>query len=579
VHVITVYASAAFVFIELLNNLTEPLNLPPILATIVIIVLAVGFPLAVILSWIYDLSGEGIERTKPLEEVPDEKKTRVPNTWKIATYISFLVILALVTFNLVGSKKRLHAGDIQSLVILPFDNYTGDDKLGTMVSGMHSLLIGDMGRIGGLRVLGNTTSNKYKDAKLSAPEIADEHNVDAVLEATVMCLGDTICMQFRLLRTTGKEEQIWVADYKVDKSQIFNLHNRITRQIAEEVMIELTPEEEQLLDRSRTVNRDAYDAYLRSHQYWDDASLESLNKAKEYLNSALEKDPEWAPLYAGLAEVWMGLSQMGFVSPEIAGPELYKNLNKALELDPGNADSHFLTAMIAYLAEWNWEKSEKEFLKAIAYNPNDSYARIYYAHLLDILQRPDEAAVQARLAYELDPLDPTILVTYSWVLRCAQDYESSLTHAEKALEIDPDNFVATVQLGGSAYRCQDYKRVIETEINSLQVYSAGQIDEEVIKEIERIYEEQDFFAAFEEILQQYEALNKEGLYSAGRLASRYIMGNQPEKALSCIERAYEVHDPIMPYIATGGYPYYPLYDNPRFIAILEKMNLPLPKAD
>lgn len=576
VHLITVYASAAFVIIELVNNLTEPLNLPPILATIVIIVLAAGFPLAVIFSWIFDLSGEGIERTKDLEDVPEEQKSKVPNAWKIATIVSFVVILALLTFNIVGSTEKLHAGDIESLVILPFENYTGDDQLENMVSSMHALLIGDMGRVGGLRVLGKTTSSKYKDANLSAPEIAAELNVDAVVEATVMCLGDSVCMQFRLVNTTGEEKQLWIADYKEDKSQMLNLYNQVTRQIAKEVMIELTPAEDQLLAKSRTVDREAFDAFLKSHQFWGDASLESINKAREYLIRAIEKDPEWAPLYAGLAEAWMVLSQMGFVSPQIAGPEIYKNLNRALELDPGNADSHFLAAMLAYLAEWNWEKSEQEFLKAIANNPNDAYMRIYFAHLLDILQRPEEAAFQARMAYELDPLDPTILVTYSWILRCAEEYESSLIHAEKALELDPESFLAIVQIGGSAYRCQEYKKTFESEIFSLQVYAKGQIEEDTFEEIEKIFENQGFDAAYESILRQYEDLYEKGLMSPGRMASRYIMGNHQEKALDCLEKAYEVHDPTMPYIATGGYPYYPLYDNPRFLAILEKMKLPLP---
>jgi serine/threonine-protein kinase len=576
--VITVYASAAFVIIELVNNLSEPLNLPSVLATIVIIVLAVGFPLAVILSWIYDLAGEGIQKTKSIDDLSDDRKSSVPNAWKIATIISFLVILVLLTFNIVGSTKKLHAGDIQSLVILPFENYTGDDQLENMVSSMHALLIGDMGRIADLRVLGKTTSSKYKEGNLTAGEIASELNVDAVVEATVMCLGDSVCMQFRLVNTTGDEEQLWVGDYKEDKTQMLNLYNQVTRQIAEEVMIELTPEEERILAKSRTVDREAFDAFLKSHQYWGDASLASLNQAKEYLISAIEKDPQWAPLYSGLAKVWMGLSQMGFVSPVIAGPEIYKNLNKALELDPENADSHQLAAMIAYLAEWNWEKSEQEFLKAIANNPNDAYSRIYYAHLLDILQRPAEAALQARLAYELDPLDPTILVLYSWILRCAQDYESSLLHAEKALELDPGNFLVNVQIGGSAYRCQDYKKTFESEKSSLQVYSGGQYEEEAFQEIDKVFEKQGFYAAYERILQLYEDLYKKGLISPGRMASRYIMGNQQEEALVCLERAYKVHDPLMPYIATGGYPYYPLYDNNRFIAILDKMKLPPPKT-
>ena len=126
VHVITVYASAAFVIIELINNLSEPLGLPPRLTTIAIVILAVGFPLAVILSWIFDLTGDGIERTKPIDEMREEQEARVPNAWKIATYVSFVVILGLVTFNILQSSRGLRSGDIQSLVILPFDNFTGN---------------------------------------------------------------------------------------------------------------------------------------------------------------------------------------------------------------------------------------------------------------------------------------------------------------------------------------------------------------------------------------------------------------------------------------------------------------------
>ena len=200
VHVITVYASATFVIIELINNLAEPLKLPPNLLTVVVIVLAVGFPLAIILSWLYDITSEGVEKTKPIEEVKGGEKTVVPNAWKIATYISFVVIVGLAVLNIVGGTNQLRAGDIQSLVILPFENFTGDDQLENMVSSMHSLLIGDMCQIGGLRVIGKTSSNVYKGADKSAPEIAKELNVDAVVEASVMCLGDSVCMQFRLVQ-------------------------------------------------------------------------------------------------------------------------------------------------------------------------------------------------------------------------------------------------------------------------------------------------------------------------------------------------------------------------------------------
>ena len=178
IHVITVYASVSWVLIQLINNLAEPLNLPPKLFIIVLIVLVVGFPLAIILSWIYDVTSEGVEKTKPIEELKEGEKTGIPNAWKIATYVSFIVIIGLTVLNIVGGGKQLRAGDIQSLVILPFENYTGDDQLDNMVSSMHSLLCGDMGRISGLRVIGKTSSKIYKDTDMSAKDIARELNVE-----------------------------------------------------------------------------------------------------------------------------------------------------------------------------------------------------------------------------------------------------------------------------------------------------------------------------------------------------------------------------------------------------------------
>jgi serine/threonine-protein kinase len=579
VHVITVYASATFVIIELINNLAEPFNLPPKLLTIVVIVLAVGFPLAIILSWLYDITSEGVEKTKPIEEVKEGEKTVVPNAWKIATYISFVVIVGLAVLNIVGGGKQLRAGDIQSLVVLPFENFTGDDMLDNMVSSMHSLLIGDMGQIGGLRVIGKTSSNVYKGADISAPDIAKELSVDAVVEATVMCLGDSVCMQFRLISTKGKENQIWIADYKEDKSQMLNLYNRITKKIAQEVKVKLTPQEELLLARSRTVDREVYDAYLKGHQYLDDISFESLNKAREYLSTAIEKDPDWAPLYSGLAMVWMSFAQNSFESPSVAYQKAYEYLNKALELDPDHANTHFLIAHTAWLNEWNWAKAEREFLKAIAGNPNDVWTRMWYAHLLGCLQRHDEALTQAQLASDLDPLNPFLQTMFSAVLTNAGDCEAGMVVLEKVLAIEPENFIANVILNLVAFRCGDYDKVLEGEKHILKVYSRGELEEDDFKETERIYDEQGFHAAYEEELRLWEVLANKGYVGPIDMAVIYIMGNKQNKALDLIEKGYEIRDPNMPYIGTKIDQFDSLYFNPRFVAILEKLDLPLPEND
>jgi TolB-like protein len=243
--------------------------------------------------------------------------------------------------NITRRGSVIKPGMIQSLVILPFDNYTGDEKLDYFVSGMHSSLIADVGKIGSLTVISETTSNVYKNAHKSLPQIASELNVDAVVEAQVMCLGDSICLQVRVVSADRKEKQLWVGDYKEERSKILGLYNRITKQIADEVMVKLSPEEERLLSKSRIVDRQVSDAYLNSKSYWGDFSRDSLNKALKFLNNAIEKDLGWAPLYDGLANVWIGIQQNGFESPSVTSQKVYENLNKALELDPDLSDSHY----------------------------------------------------------------------------------------------------------------------------------------------------------------------------------------------------------------------------------------------
>jgi len=572
IYVITVYASAAFVIIELANNVVEPLNLPERIPTIVILILAIGFPIAVLLSWIFDITPKGVEKTKPIGEEEESQIPFLQNRWKIATYISIVVIIGLIIFNVVGGSTKLRAGDIQSLVILPFENYTGNDQLEWFVSGMHASLIQDMGRISGYRIVNRTSSNVYKNVDKRVHEIASELGTDAAIEADVMCLSDSICLQIRVIRAFPEEETIWIANYKEDRRNILNLYNKITKQITDELLIELTPEEEQLLARVKSVEREAYDAYLKSHQYMGDLSEGSLRKVVEYLTSAIDKNPDWAPLYTGMASAWQGLQQAGHEPPGIALPKINEYLNKAIELDPNLAEAHQIRAVMAWVAEWDWYSAETEFIQTLASNPNNSLSRMWYALLLYQLQRPDEAKKQARLAYNLDPKNPLIQSQFALCLLDEGDCKAALKVLDDVLAIDPENTVANNVLEKAAFRCGNYERVYRAAKYHIP------IDKESFEEIDKLYEEKGFIEAYEEILRRLEVeLLTDFIINPVTLANKYHMVGQHEKALDWIEKGFELRDPNMPTIATGYYNMFHLYDSSRFIAILEKMNLPLPE--
>ena len=380
---LAIYAGTAFVILEAATIIFPRWALPEWTIDLVLYLLILGAFITFIIAWIFDITPQGVQKTKPLDKVTETKGPGDTRAWKAATYISIILIVALIIYNIAPTGKSTWTDDIQSLVVLPFDNFTGDDQLEYFVSGMHASLIGDMGKVSGLRVISKTSSNTYKDLDMSVPEIATELAVDAVVETQVMCLGDTICLQVRVVTPFPEEKQLWAAEYREEKSQILVLYNRVTRHIADEVRIKLSPDEERILNESRIVDKEAYDAYLMGLFYWDKLSQESLDKSLEYFKKAIEIDPEWAPPYSGLAQVAVGMAQMGFMAPEIAGPMIFENLNKALELDPDFAASHYTQGVVGVWVEWNWEKGEKEFLRALELNPNDAMSRIYYAHLLD----------------------------------------------------------------------------------------------------------------------------------------------------------------------------------------------------
>ena len=510
------------------------------------------------------------QRTKSLDEEPEPVKVPDSRIWKAATYISLIVIVALIIFNVVQAKHPIKTGDIQSMVVLPFDNFTGDDKLEYFVAGMHASLIGDMGKVGGMRVISKTSSNKYRNANLSIPEIAKELDVDAVVETQVMCLGDTICLQIRLVTPFPEERQLWTADYREEKSQILNLYNSLTRQIAEEVKVELSPDEKRILTASRTVDKQAYDDYLMGLFYWDKLSQESLALALDYFNRAIERDPTWAPAYSGIAQVWTGMAQMGFAAPETAGPIIYENLAKALELDPEYAASHYNQAMIAVWIEWNWEKGEQEFLTALELNPNDAMVRIYYAHLLAILLRNDEAIAQGEMALKLDPLNPLVHALYAVVLSSDGQWEEAMLHVQKAASIDPASFFAHHIMEFVSFENGDGDAFMKA------IRFVLPFQEDQFSSIENTLGQDGLTAAYKEAITYLEVLEQSQFLVPIHMAIRYIRTDQKEKAMEYIFKGVEVHDQNVPYVVTGFLNFKPLYEDSRFLALVAQLNLPAP---
>jgi len=499
--------------------------------------------------------------------------------WKkaaISTVILGVILTATLLIALPLLKQKLSpeaAAMNKSIAVLPFNNLSDDPDQEYFSEGMMDEILDRLFKIGDLKVISRTSSMLYKDSKLSLKEIAGELGVSAILEGSVRRAGNLVRITVQLI-DARTDAHLWSETYDgdlSDLSRIFIIQSEVAQSVARELKAVISPQEIELIEKIPTIDLQVYDEYLKARSYWSDFTKESLFKSVEYLNSAIEKNPDWAPLYAGLAEVWIWIQQAGWEQPSVAGPKILENLNKAMELDPDLAEVHYQSAVIAQLVEWDWEKSEKEFLKSLAINPNNPLARLMYAQLLLILDRRDESLAQRELAISLDPLNPVTKLLYIGTLVLAGECKASISLMEEALTTNPKDFNINGMLEAAAYGCKDYDKVIRALKYSLPF----PFEEDKYKDIVRIYRESGIVPAYVELtkyLEKYAESNYIGFYD---MAFRYIIANQPDKAMDWIEKGFESHDPLMTYmfISRSG----PLFGNPRFIAICEKMNLPLPK--
>ena len=265
---------------------------------------------------------------------------------------------------------------------------------------------------------------------------------------------------------------------------------------------------------------------------------------------------------------------MGFISPGEAMIEINKNLDKAIELDPDYPGSHYTKAIIGVWVEWDWEKGEREFLKALEINPNDVMSRIFYAHLLMILKKYDEALFHSQMAVELDPMNPLVLALSAWVDLNRGEVQSALEKCEKALSIDPEHYFALSQFEYASYKNGDYKNSIET---LLKIRSEP--DKEARQAINDALQDKGYTAAIETMLGHLEEYASKNYICYFEMADYYLRIDNKEMGIESFKKAFEMHDSNMPYITQPFWGIDKFQDDPRIISIVEKMNLPLTKAN
>lgn len=393
---------------------------------------------------------------EPAEEAVEEKVSSPGQGrhWLIPG-VALLAVLLLLGALYVGRLRqgnsgKLPAGRIQTLAVLPLQNLSRDPEQDYLAQGMTEELTTDLAQIVALRVISSTSSMKYKGTKKSLPEIARELKVDAILEGSVQRSGDHIRITAQLVDAT-QDQHIWAKTYDRDLQDILALENEVARAVAAEIQVQLTPRQAKRLATAPTVNRDAYEAYLKGRYFWSRRNPADLKKALACFQLASSVQPDFAPAFAGLADTYSLLGSAGFdVLPRAeAAQKARAAAKRALELDDGMAEAHASMGFVLYSYDWNWTAAEKEFKQAILLNPSYATAREWYSEYLNDFGRNHESLSEAEAALALDPIS---VLANQFVARAhyfARRFDQAIESSRKALELDPNFSIAHLRLGRS----------------------------------------------------------------------------------------------------------------------------------
>jgi len=252
------------------------------------------------------------------------------------------------------------SSNIRSLAVLPLENLSGDASQDYFADGMTDELITELGQISALRVISRTSVMPYKRVRKSLPQIARELNVDAVVEGTVLRSGEQVRITAQLIQASA-DKHLWAESYEGDLRDTLALQQKVARAIAEQIRINLTPQEQAVLKNVKVVDPEAYEAYLKGRYFWNKRTADGLKKAIDYFNQAIEKDPNYAQAYTVLADSYalLGDLEYGVLAPKEAFPRAKAAATRALELDNTLGEAHTSLAFSLDLFDWDWASAER----------------------------------------------------------------------------------------------------------------------------------------------------------------------------------------------------------------------------
>jgi TolB-like protein/Tfp pilus assembly protein PilF len=484
-----------------------------------------------------------------------------------------LIALGLIWYQFVRpAASSVHGAQREkSLIVLPLENLSGDKDQDYFADGMTDELIANLAKIRSLRVISRSTAMAYKGTRKPLSQIAKELSVDAVVEGTVLRVGNRIRITAELVQVST-DQHLWADTYESQMEDVLTLQNRVSSAIVSEIRINLTPEEEERLAKTPAVAPEAYENYLKGRYYWNKRSDENLTKAIAYFEQATHEDPQYALAYAGLSDCYAIISAeiFGTMPAAEAAPKAKASALRSLQIDPSMAEAETSLATVKFNYDWDWAGAEEGFRQAIQHNP--SYATAYqrYSLYLIAMGRFEDSFEQINKARDLDPLSISINFSLGWRLYLARQYDRAIQQLRNTSEMDPTYELPHLVLGMSYAQKGDFKAAIAELRQAVELSHGTPL---TVSALANAYARSGDRTDAEKLLAQLSVASASRYVSPYYLALGYVGLGDDETALDWLEKAFNDRSNGLVFMKVE-----PALDNlrrnPRFLALQHKLDFP-----
>ena len=504
---------------------------------------------------------------------PVTRDSRASTLWRRRGLVGgvAVAVAALLSLAIWSSLARRNAESFDSVAVLPFANQGGSTDTEYLSDGITEEIINDLSRLPRVRVMARTSVYRYKGRDDDPQRVGRELHVAAVLVGRIQPRGDSYTLQTELVDvSTGA--QLWGDQYKGKLDEILGLPDEIAQQVSQKLRGQRSSASETGVSRHATQNAEAYDLYLKGRYFWNKRTDEGLSRSVEYFHQAVEKDPQFALAYAGLADSYVVQGWLSHVAPKDAYPQTREAALKALELDGTLAEAHNALATVKRDYDWDWTGAESEYKRAIQLNPNYAPAHQWYGELLLVLGRNQEVLIQMDQAQQLDPLSAVINVDRGMMRMWATGQtDRALEELQKARELDPNFAHLHWGMGLIHLRKGEFAEAV-TELQTAVTLSPGTLMYKA--GLGHAYARAGRINDARKLLEELSELSNRRYVSGLDLASIYAGLGEKDHAFSSLKKAFEQHDPRLIIWLKHHPEFDTLRSDPRFEELLRRTGLP-----